>query len=144
MPGSVVSKVYEPFFDITKQGNVLVLPANEGTVGTYQVRVVYGDWAAAASLSLKQSAYVNGADPKALGTPVTITSDATGFSVNVDTTGASSLVLTVDTPGTTANSVASVQITVKGDRIQPLVPVFGANFPSVIFDSNPGGGSAFP
>jgi hypothetical protein len=139
MPGSIVAEVTDYAFDITKLGNTLVLNTREGTVGSYNAMCINGGWNAA-SLSVKK--LYGAGPPQAFGSAVTITADA--FDDDLDTTGASGLVVTVDTVSGTASSYITLRLTCKGDRIDNFNKrgdgLFGSSSGLGDFDSPDGGG----
>jgi hypothetical protein len=139
MPGSIVSEVTEYAFDINKAGNVLVLNTREGTVGSYEATLMTGAWGST-SMSIKK--LYGAGQPRAFSSAVTVTADSSKD--DMDTTGASGLIATVDTASGTASSFITLRMTCKGDRIDSISKrgdgLFGSSSGVGDFDSPDGGG----
>ena len=161
MPGSVVSRNRDNFFDVTVQGNQFFLNTEEGTVASFDLMVVSGDLESACSLTIKKalkSGYPYGTALATI-TKATLAPSASAgvaptnyFIDSLSTEGASALVLTVDVKGTTAASQIRVVAECKGDRLPSVTggltqPFFGDGLQTEIppiFTPPPDGGGLFP
>lgn len=114
MPDSVVNRG-ETLLDITQVGNQWEFSTREGGTASIDCKIGYGD-ATAVSITVKKR--LSGGRVQAFSSAITLTSgNLPYFKDDIDTTGASAIVVNVGTAGTTANSMLHIVAECKGDRI---------------------------
>lgn len=135
MPGSIVASV-EKVVRITDAGETVTLDTTNGNKFGYSVRCINGDYTGA-TLTIKRA--VGRGNPRAFGTPITISADTDDD--DETTEGAGSVVFTVEVAGTTSQSYVVVNMNCKGDRLVGGTASLSQGSVLSGFDTLPGGGS---
>lgn len=134
MAEALVSKL-DPFLDITAKGNHFEISTNGAATASLDLSMATGD---ATALSMSVKVRLKSGRVQALPLPITITSgNLPYFNRAINVVGASALVLTVDTKGTTSNSLMRVVSETFGSASAATVAALNSSKLAVQNSSNP-------